>query len=181
MTADAFQFSNFHTFEASSTSAIIAYCYYKSQSQWDKPKGVPRFLPPQLAQVMAIYLAYVQPFQEYLVVRVLEGSRTDYVWGNSTGAWGTERLRRVLKRETGKRLGVELHTLDYRHTAVGIGRVKVGESFGRGYQDELGEVDEAEVDEDQEDIIELQNLRTTAVGVGNYSVPIDIVKHLSAR
>jgi superfamily II DNA helicase RecQ len=155
--------------------------YHKSQSQWDKPKIVPRFLPPQLGQIMALYLSYLQPFQEYLVVQVLGGSLTDYVWSNKQGAWGTDKLTRVIKRETGKRLGVELHTLGYRHTAVGIGRVKVGESFGAGYQDEIGEVDEAEVDEDQEDIIELQNSRTTAMGVGNYSVPIDIVKNLSAR
>jgi hypothetical protein len=87
----------------------------------------------------------------------------------------------VLKRETGKRLGVELHTLGYCHIVVGIGRVKVGESFGRGYQDEVGEIDEAEVDEDQEDLIELQNSRSTVIGVGNYSVSIDIVKHLSTR
>jgi hypothetical protein len=45
----------------------------------------------------------------------------------------------------------------------------------------VGEVDEAKVDEDQEDIIELQNSRTTAIGVGNYSVLIDIVKHLSVQ
>ena len=155
--------------------------YHKSQSQWDKPKIVPRFLPPRLGQVMAVYLTYLQPFREYLIVQVLGGSLSDYVWSNEQGAWGTDQLTRVLKRETGKRLGVELHTLGYRHTAVGIGRVKVGESFGRGYQDEVGEVDEAEVDEDQEDIIELQNSRTTLMGVGNYSVPIDIVKHLSTR
>ena len=36
--------------------------YHKSQSQWDKPKVVPRFLPPQLGQVMVMYLAYLQPF-----------------------------------------------------------------------------------------------------------------------
>jgi hypothetical protein len=54
----------------------------------------------------------------------------------------------VLKREIGKRLGVKLHTLGYRHIVVGISRVKVGESFGRGYQDEVGEINEAEVDED---------------------------------
>lgn len=155
--------------------------YHKSQSQWDKPKVVPRFLPPQLGQIMALYLCYLQPFQEYLVVQVLGGGLSDYVWSNEQGAWGTDKLTRVIRRETGKRLGVELHTLGYRHAAIGIGRVKVGESFGRGYQDEVGEVDEAEVDEDQEDIIELQNSRTTAMGVGNYSVPIDIVKHLSVR
>jgi hypothetical protein len=54
----------------------------------------------------------------------------------------------VLKRKIGKRLRVKLYTLGYRHIVVGIGRVKVGESFGRGYQDKVGEIDEAEVDED---------------------------------
>ena len=76
---------------------------------------------------------------------------------------------------------MELHTLDYRHTAVGIGRVVVGESFSKGYQDEVGEVEEAEVDKEGESALELQSARTTAMGVGNYSVPIDIVKHLSIR
>lgn len=155
--------------------------YHKSQSQWDKPKIVPRFLPPRLGQVMVVYLAYLQPFQEYLAVEVLGGGFHDYVWADEQGPWGTDRLTRVLKRETGKRLGVELHTLGYRHAAVGIGRVVVGESFSKGYQDEVGEMEEAEVDEGGEDIVELQNARTTVMGVGNYSVPIDIVKHLSVR
>jgi superfamily II DNA helicase RecQ len=155
--------------------------YHKSQSQWDKPKVVPRFLPPRLGQVMVLYLAYLQPFQEYLTVQVLGGGFSDYVWADEQGPWGTDRLTRALRRETGKRLGVELHTLDYRHTAVGIGRVVVGESFSKGYQDEVGEVEEAEVDEEGESALELQSGRTTAIGMGNYSVPIDIVKHLSVR
>jgi hypothetical protein len=54
----------------------------------------------------------------------------------------------VLKRKIGKRLRVKLHTLGYCYIVVGIGRVKVGESFGRGYQDEVREINEAEVDED---------------------------------
>ncbi|KAF1949246.1 hypothetical protein CC80DRAFT_555452 [Byssothecium circinans] len=48
------------------------------------------------------------------------------------------------KRETGKRLRVELHTLDYQHTAVSISRVVVGESFSKGYQDKIRETEEAE-------------------------------------
>jgi superfamily II DNA helicase RecQ len=155
--------------------------YHKSQSQWDKPKVIPRFLPQRLGQVMVVYLAYLQPFQEYLTVEVLGGGFSDYVWADQQGPWGTDRLTRALKRETGKRLGVELHTLDYRHTAVGIGRVVVGESFSKGYQDDVGETEEAEVDEEGEDLVELQSARTTVMGVGNYSVPIDIVKHLSVR
>ncbi|KAH8701432.1 hypothetical protein GQ44DRAFT_717592 [Phaeosphaeriaceae sp. PMI808] len=46
--------------------------YYKSQSQWDKPKVIPRFLPPQLGQVMAVYLVYIQPFREYLTLQDTE-------------------------------------------------------------------------------------------------------------
>ncbi|KAF1922768.1 uncharacterized protein M421DRAFT_10224, partial [Didymella exigua CBS 183.55] len=141
---------------------MMVVCYHKSQSQWDKPKVVPRFLPPRLGQVMVLYLAYLQPFREYLTVQVLGGSFSDYVWADEQGPWGTDRLTRALRRETGKRLGVPLHTLDYWHAAV-------------------GEVDEAEVDEDGEDVMELQNARTTVIRVGNYSVLINIVKHLSVR
>jgi superfamily II DNA helicase RecQ len=155
--------------------------YHKSQSQWDKPKVVPRFLPWRLGQVFAVYLAYLQPFQEYLRVQVLGGGFSDYVWADEHGPWGTDRLTRLLKRETAKRLGTALTTLDYRHTAIGIGRVVVGEEFGRGYQDEVGEIEEAEIDEEGESALELQSARTTKMGIGNYSVPADIIKHLSIR
>lgn len=44
--------------------------YHKSQSQIDKPKVIPRFLPWRVGQVLAVYLAYLQPVQEYLSVQV---------------------------------------------------------------------------------------------------------------
>lgn len=50
---------------------------------------------------------------------------------------------------------MELTTLDYRYTAVGISRVVVGESFGRGYQDEVGEIEEVEMEEEGESALEL--------------------------
>ena len=53
--------------------------YYKSQSQFDAPKVVPRFLPPRLGQIMALYLSYLQPFEEYLVVQVLGSRVHDYI------------------------------------------------------------------------------------------------------
>jgi hypothetical protein len=64
--------------------------YYKSQSQWDKLKVVPRFLPPQLGQVMVVYLAYLRPFREYLTVNVLGGGFSDYVWADERGLWETD-------------------------------------------------------------------------------------------
>ena len=37
------------------------------------------------------------------------------------------------------------------------------------------------MDNNSEDVLKLQNSRTTAIGVGNYSVLMDIVKHLSVQ
>jgi hypothetical protein len=59
-------------------------------------------------------------------------------------------------RESSKHLGTRLTTLDYRHVAVSVGREKVGEQFLRGYVEETAEVEE-------------------------YSVSLDVIKHLSSR
>jgi hypothetical protein len=32
--------------------------------------------------MMAVYLAYVQPFQQYLTVKVKGSGRTDHIWAN---------------------------------------------------------------------------------------------------
>lgn len=165
---------------------VLVTRYHKSQSQWDKPKVVPRFLPWRVGQLMALYLAYVQPLAELLRVQALRGSWSDYIWADESGPWETERLTRVMSRESELRLGNRLTTQDYRHAAVGIGREFVGESFSKGYQDEVGEAEEAEADDDGgepggESAIELQSGRTTAVGVSHYGVPLNIIKHLSMR
>jgi 5-hydroxyisourate hydrolase-like protein (transthyretin family) len=87
----------------------------------------------------------------------------------------------VLKQETVKRLRVKLHTLNYRHTAVGIRREKVRQTFSKEYDDNVEEVEEEEVNNNGKDIVELQNSRTTSIGIGNYAVLINIVKYLSVR
>jgi len=74
---------------------------------------------------------------------------------------------------------VELGTLDYRYIAIGIGRKFVGDAFARRYQDEIGEVEEPEVEID--DPLEQSAGRGSAVGVNRYAVSTNIVKHLSQR
>jgi hypothetical protein len=87
----------------------------------------------------------------------------------------------VLKRKTEQRLRVLLYTLDYQHAAVGIRRKKVSKAFSKGYNNNVGEVEEAKVNKKGEDIIELQNSRTTRIEIDNYTVLINIVKYLSVR
>ena len=153
--------------------------YHKSQTQMDKPKVIPRFLPWRVGQVLAVYLAYVQPVQEYLSVQVKGSGWSDYVWANEQGPWETDRLTRIIVRESQKRLGTRLTTHDYRHVAISIGREVVGEQFARGYTKETIEVEEAEVEDD--DTLEISAGRGAEVGVNRYRVSIDIVKHLSSR
>ena len=74
---------------------------------------VPRFLPWRVGQLMALYLVYLQPLKEYLTVQVLRGGWTDYVWADARGPWETDRLTRVVSRETELRLGNRLTTHDY--------------------------------------------------------------------
>jgi hypothetical protein len=64
---------------------VIVTRYHKSQSQFDKPKVIPRFLPWRIGQLLAVYLAYVQPFQQYLTVKVRGLGRTDHIWSNEYG------------------------------------------------------------------------------------------------
>jgi hypothetical protein len=153
--------------------------YHKSQSQMDKPKVIPRFLPWRVGQVLAVYLAYVQPVQEYLSVQVKGSGWSDCIWADEQGPWETDRLTRMIVRESQKRLGTRLTMHDYRHVAISIGREVVGEQFTRGYTEETIEVEEAEVEDD--DALEMSAGRGAEVGVNRYGVSVDIAKHLSSR
>jgi superfamily II DNA helicase RecQ len=158
---------------------VVVTRYHKSQSQFDKPKVIPRFLPWRVGQLLAIYLAYVQPFQQYLTVKVKGLGRSDHIWANEYGPWGTDRLTKVIVRESSKHLGTRLTTLDYRHVAVSVGREKVGEQFSRGYVEETAEVEEPEVEED--DALEVSAGRGGEIGANRYGVSLDVIKHLSSR
>ena len=108
---------------------------------WDKPKVIARFLPWRVGQLFAVFLAYVQPLAEYLEGERLNRTPTDYVWSGNTGPWETSRLSQIISIETRCWLGCRLTTLEYRHTAITIGREVVSKEFGEGTQEALTEGD----------------------------------------
>jgi hypothetical protein len=92
----------------------------------------------------------------------------------------------MMTRETAERLSTRLTTQEYRYTAAGIGREVVGERFAAGYKKQLQshyteEGRGGSSDEDGEDPLELQNGRSTAVGLVAYAVQADLVQGLSMR
>ncbi len=122
--------------------------YHKSQSLFDAPKVILRFMPERVRQLVALYLVYMLPFQERLAEHVQRRQRSDYVWAGEHGPWETDRLTRVIITQSTAALNNRLTTLEYRHAAIAIGREVVDGGFDAGTQDEVGEGEEAEVEGD---------------------------------
>ncbi|CAD0038816.1 unnamed protein product [Aureobasidium pullulans] len=158
--------------------------YHKSQAMLDMPKMVPRFLPWRSGQIAVIYLTHVRVFAELLSVQVQYGQGwSDYIWADSNGPWETQKLTDTMKRETAKRLKVKLHTQNYRHAAVFLGRRFVGPRFAKGYREEAEDPEEAQAGDDdieeEGNAIELQKAGGFGTGAGRYAVRADILKYLN--
>ena len=153
--------------------------YHKSQALFDTPKIIPRFLPWRVSQLAVIYLVHPQPFREFLLSQTQKQRPSDHIWHNAHGPWETDRLTRVIKRQTALHLGHRFHTLDFRHIVISIGREVVGEKFAAGYKEELGEVEEPEKEEN--DPLEVASGRGDVIGALRYGVRADIVKHLTPK
>ncbi|CAN9443013.1 unnamed protein product [Alternaria alternata] len=155
--------------------------YHKSQAMWDKPKVIARFLPWRVGQLFAVFLAHVQPLAEYLEDERLNRTPTDYVWSSNTGPWETSRLSQIISKETRCWLGCRLTALEYRHTAITIGREVVSKEFGEGTQEALTEGDLEEPEQQLESGLDLQAGRSELTGTLRYGVEMGIVSHLSHR
>jgi hypothetical protein len=118
--------------------------YHKTQSQWDKPKVIVRFLTKEIGQLTTAYLLYVRPLRALLqsaLEKPVSASVTDYLWADEGGPWETDRLTRTITLESAKRLGTRLTVQEYRHTpafAKGIDRACTAQGFV-----DWGEVDMA--------------------------------------
>jgi hypothetical protein len=161
------------------THGVLITRYHKSQALLDRPKVIPRWPAPAVFQLLAIWLAYPRTLRDHLHVAINKQEISDYIWSDKQGPWETSRLTKVLQRESTLSLGHRFGTLDYRHIAISIGREKVGDSFARGYKDEIGEIEEPEVEE--EDTLDVQAGRGEVMGGLRYGVPVDIIRYLSNR
>ena len=74
--------------------------------------------------------------------------RHGFLFGDNKGPWSTDRLTKVLTRETSKRLGFRMTTQEYRHIAIAIDK-----KFIRQSSAEPDEEDENEEDDDIHDLM----------------------------
>jgi superfamily II DNA helicase RecQ len=90
-------------------------------------------------------------------------TRHGFLFADNKGPWSTDRLTKVLTRETSKRLGFRMTTQEYRHVAIAIDR-----EFIRGISAEADGEDEDE-DDDVHDLMaahssKLANARYARMG-----------------
>jgi superfamily II DNA helicase RecQ len=91
-------------------------------------------------------------------------ARHGFLFADNKGPWSTERLTKVLTRETSKRLGFRMTIQEYRHIAIAIDR-----EFIRGSSAEADEDEEGEGEDDIHDLMaahssKLANARYARMG-----------------
>ncbi len=131
--------------------------YHKGYRMTGDVKIVHRYLPREVGELLMYYLWLVVPFWKKLKVVIDRVDEfTPFLWGQDTPAgeergmtgvekkWTSDRLRRILQRESTGRIGVRLGISSWRHIAIGIGRRYLRANFGDSADDgeEVGEEDD---------------------------------------
>ncbi|KAG6104419.1 hypothetical protein E4U31_002015 [Claviceps sp. LM219 group G6] len=127
--------------------------YNKTDSQWDSPKIIPRFLPWRVGQLLSLYLVYIQPLAALMGDAIGSGCfQSEYVWAHQPGSadnpepWPTRMLTDIVQTRSGKDLGEILNTAAYRHIGIGIGRKYVDQHFAKDcFTDEMHDVEDEEL------------------------------------
>ena len=68
-------------------------------------------------------------------------ARHGFLFADNKGPWSTERLTKVLTRETSKRLGFQMTVQEYRHIAIAIDQEFIRRSSAESDEDESDDED----------------------------------------
>lgn len=162
---------------------VLVTQYHKSQAHFDAPKVIPRFLPPRVGQLMAMYMIYVRPLLDRWEADrwSLHGKLkppSDFIWHNEDGPWDTPQMTAAVSRLSQHYMGRRITLQDWRHIAIAISK-KHARQRGAAVPDfeDDEEHDESENYEVPDDLAACHTGQTAA----NYGVTIDILKRLTAE
>lgn len=137
--------------------------YHKGYAISGDVKVIHRYLPREIGELVVYYLWLVLPFQQRLEAAVWKKDEiSPYMWPTDPNGkkWTSERMRKVMKRESLVGLGLELTIQSYRELAIGISRRYMrGQAFRMDEDDEDGDWQEGEKDE----VLDLQAGHTAHV------------------
>ena len=99
--------------------------YHKGYSLSGDIKIIHRYLPREVGELVVWYLWLALPFQQRMEAMVWKKDAVSaHMWPTDVSGkrWTSERMRKVLKRESRAGLGQELTVQSYRDVAIGISR-----------------------------------------------------------
>lgn len=166
------------------SEVIIIADYYKNRNQLQKSCPKPRFLPPVVAQLVAVYLIRVLPFVQFLYHKKL-ATPPDcfktflFVSLTEDKPLETNTLTNTLQRETLPTLGWGVGTAAWRQIAISWNRRIRLEGNTDVVEEGLGDSElEGEHDE-YEDLNDIQAGHTGHVSKLHYGVRADILHDLT--
>ncbi len=125
--------------------------YHKGYTISGDVKVIHRYLPREVGELMMYYLWLVLSFQQRLEAAVWKKDEVSaYMWPADPDGkkWTSERMRKVMKRESLVGLRFEMTIQSYRELAIGISRRYMrGQAFRMDEDDEDGDWQEGEKDE----------------------------------
>ncbi|RFU71790.1 recq family helicase, partial [Trichoderma arundinaceum] len=158
--------------------------YHKSLAHFDSPKVIPRFLPPRVAQLMAMYFVYIRPLTDRWEAEqwALYGKTkppSDFIWHDENGPWDGTRISKAMAKWSYHYMGRRITLQDWRHIAIAISKKHARQ---RGvakadFEEDDNDDDEAERYEIPDDLAAAHTTKTAA----NYGVTIDVLRRLTAE
>jgi superfamily II DNA helicase RecQ len=144
-------------------AVVVVARYHKGYSISGDVKIIHRYLPREVGELLVWYMWLVLPFQQRLEsIRWQQPAIPSKMWPDDPDGrkWTSERMRKVMKRESMMAMGVELGIQSYRECAIGISRryLQASRAFQRDEEDEDGDGDE-----DQNAIVDEQAGHTSHV------------------
>lgn len=93
------------------------------------PAPVARHLPDNVGKMVILYMTDVLPFLRGLSIVTDGFKNSNYLFSGPGGQWSKERYEEILKRESGKALGVELGLNDYKKVFLAIAAAHMPGNF----------------------------------------------------
>lgn len=110
--------------------------YHKGYTCTGSTKIIHRYLPKEVSELLVYYMWIVHPFLRELdlLVPSQKPTATCFLWPDGEGTWDSQRLSKVLKRETAGACRAPMTIPTYRHVAIAFSRRHLKEGgFKRDY------------------------------------------------
>ena len=124
-------------------------------------------------------MAYARRWCSYLREEVLGIESREYMWYDKNGPWETPRITKIIQHKSAQYLSQAFGSLDIRHQTFSQANEHINPHFSHEAKDEVDEIEEPEVEE--KNIQHLEARRGKIQKDLKYTVPINIINHLSIR